>query len=138
MAVELSGRGAGDVRDVVGVGHRYPGEGFAPEQSPPAFDEDEPGGTNRNEGVLDARVARQPVPDRTTQVTGQIVGDEVQIAVGESLRERLQQRQIPSRVACGRSLGQRLPVADRQRALDPDRVGSPLIVHGHIDAVPVW
>src|SRR5258708_19657276 len=62
LAVELSSGGGGDVRDVagVGVGHRHRGEGCAPEPSPPTFDEVQPRRPDGNEGVLDARVVRQP------------------------------------------------------------------------------
>src|SRR5258706_16396992 len=61
VTVELSGGDSGSVGDVVGVGHRRAGEGFAPEKAPPALDEVQPGRADRNEGVLDPRVGGQPV-----------------------------------------------------------------------------
>src|SRR5260370_11291066 len=82
VTVELSGGDTGHGGDVVGVGQRRTGEGCAPEKAPPALDEVEPGGADRNEGVLDPRVGSEPVPDGTTGVAGQVVGHQVKVAVG--------------------------------------------------------
>lgn len=54
MAVELGGRDAGDVGDVVVIGQRLAGEGFAAEDPPPAFNQIEPRRANGKEGVGDA------------------------------------------------------------------------------------
>src|SRR5258708_11328483 len=93
VTVELSGGDAGGVGDVVGVGQRRTGEGFAPEKAPPALDEVEPGGADRNEGVVDPRVGSELVPDGTTGVAGQVVGNQGQVAVGRGVVKRLQQAQ---------------------------------------------
>jgi hypothetical protein len=39
VAVELLSGDAGDIRDIVVIGQRLPGKGFAPEDPPPAFNE---------------------------------------------------------------------------------------------------
>src|SRR5712691_5828808 len=75
LAVEVSGGDTRDVGAVVGVGQRHAGAGCAPKNAPPAFDEIEPGGASGNEGVVDPRVGGQPVPDGTTGVAGQVIGN---------------------------------------------------------------
>jgi hypothetical protein len=137
VTVELSGGDAGGVGDILGVGHRDPGEGCAAEEPPPPFDEVEPGGADRNEGVLDPRVGREPLPDRSTQVASQMVGDQEEIAARLGGVDGVQQRKIARGVACGGGLGQHLPVAHRQRPVPPHFVRSPLIVERHFDAVPI-
>ena len=87
MAVELGSGDAGNVGNVVGVGDRHAGEGFAPEEAPPALDEVEPGSARRDEGVLETRVSGQPVSDRTTGVAREIVGNEVELTPGIGLVE---------------------------------------------------
>ena len=77
MAVELSSGDAGGIGDIVGVGEGCAGERLAAEEAPPACDEVQPGRPHRNEGVLDARMVRQPVADRATEMAGEIVGDEI-------------------------------------------------------------
>jgi hypothetical protein len=59
MAVQLGGRNAGDIRDVVGVGQRRAGKGVAAEDALPPFDEVEPVRTGRKTGVLDAGLVRR-------------------------------------------------------------------------------
>ncbi len=85
----------------------------------------------------DARVVLQPVAHGTTQVAGQIVGDQEEIAVRIRLVERLQQGKVAAGVARGGGLGQCLAVADAQRPVDPDLVRSALIVEGHLAAVAI-
>lgn len=99
MAIELRGGEAGGVGDVGSVGQRDTSEGFAAEDAPPALNEVQPGGPNRDEGVLNAWVARQPVANRATAVAGQVIGDEIERAVGIGLVERLEQIQVASGVA---------------------------------------
>src|SRR5258708_30411775 len=81
MAVELGSGEARDVGEVVVVGQGLTGKRCAPQDAPPAFDEIEPGGPHGNQGVGDARMVRQPVPDRSTEVAGEVVGDQVQVAL---------------------------------------------------------
>src|SRR5260221_4311911 len=85
----------------------------------------------------DARVVLQPVAHGTTQVAGQIVGDQEEIAVRIRLVERLQQGKVAAGVARGGGLGQCLAVPDAQRPVDPDLVRSALIVEGHLAAVAI-
>ncbi len=137
MAVELGGGDSGNIGDVVGVGDRDPGEGFAPEEAPPALDEVEPGGAGWDKGVLDTRVSGQPVPDGATEMAGEVVGNEVEIALGIGLVERVQQRQVACGGARGRGLGQDLAGAYAQRSIDPDLLQSAVIIQRHLDAVAI-
>src|SRR5258708_27066780 len=89
VTVELSGGDAGGVGDVVGVGQRRTGEGFAPEKAPPALDEVEPGGADRNEGVLDPRLGSEPVTDGTTGAAGEAVGDQARAVAWGGAGQRL-------------------------------------------------
>jgi hypothetical protein len=137
MAVELGGGQTGDVGNIVGVRHRYPREGLPPEEAPPAFDEVEPGGADGDEGVLDARMYGQPVPNGATAMAGEIVTNKVEVPLWKGVVERVQQREVSSGIARGGGLGETLPIAHAERAIDPDLVESPLIVQRRFDAVSV-
>lgn len=138
LAVELSSGDAGGIGDIVGVGEGCAGERLAAEEAPPPFDEVQPGRPHGNEGVLDARMVCQPVPDGATEMAGEIVGDEIQVATRIGRSEGVQQREVPRSIARGRRLGQHLPVAYTQRAVDPDLVESALVIQWYLDAVAVW
>jgi len=75
VPIELGGCQTHHVGDVFIVGEGLSGEGFAAEETPPALDQVQPGGADGDEGVLDARVSGQPVPNGTAAVTGEVVGD---------------------------------------------------------------
>jgi hypothetical protein len=137
MPVELGGGQAGGVSDVVCARQRDAGEGFAAEDAPPPFDEVEPGRADWDESVLNTRTPCQPVANRTTAVTGQIVGDQIEVAMRIGVVQRVEQLQVACGIARGRGLGQRLPVADAERAVDPGLLGATLIVQGHFDAVAI-
>lgn len=79
-------------------------------------------------------------------MAGEIVSDEIEIAVRIGVIEGLEQREIAGGVArerergCG--LGQRLSIPDAERTIDPDFIRAALIVQRHFDAVaidgPAW
>jgi hypothetical protein len=93
-----------------------------------------PGRADGNAGVLDARMRHQPVANGTTGMAGQVVGDQVEIALWIRLVEGLQQLQRARRVARGCRLGQHVSVAPAQRPVDPDFVPCPLVIQGRRDA----
>ena len=70
----------------------------------------------------------QPHANGATAVAGQVVGDEVEVALWIGVVKRLEQREVARSIARGRRLGQHLPVPDAQRAIDPDLVGTALRV----------
>jgi hypothetical protein len=135
VAVELSRGDGGDIRDVSGVGDRHAREGFTPEEAPPALDKVEPGGARWDEGVLETRVSGQPVPDRTTAVAREIVGNEIELTLGIGLVECVQERQLAHRVAGGCGLRQDLAGAHAERAVDPHLLQSAVILQRRLDAV---
>jgi len=90
MAIELGRGESSDVREIVGVSERLAGERFTPEDPPPALNEVEPGRANRDEGVLDSRMRREPVANGSTAVAGEIVRDEIEIPVRKDVVQRLQ------------------------------------------------
>src|SRR5713101_6301743 len=132
VAVELSRRGGSDIRDVSGVGYRHAREGFPPEQSPPTFDEVEPRGARWDEGMLKTRVSGQPVPDGPTEMAGEVVGNEIEIARGIGLVERVQQR----KVACGVARGRGLSSGPGRCARTAPRRPRPSPVRGHNPGAP--
>ena len=128
MAVEVSGSHAGGVGDVIGISHCYPGEGCTPEEAPPPFDEIEPGGPRGDEGVVETRMLSQPVPDGTTGVAGEVVGNERESALGRGPVQGVQERQVARGVACGRGLRQDLAIAHTEGAIDPHLLETAVIL----------
>ena len=98
------------------------GERFTAEEPPPALNEVELGGANRDEGMLDPRMRREPVADGSTAVAGEIVRDELQIPMRKGMLQRLQQREVPGGVARGGRLRKDLSVAYAQVSIDTDLV----------------
>lgn len=97
----------------------------------------QPGGAHRNEGMLDPRVLGQPVGDWAAQLAGEVIGDEGEIALGIGPVKGLQEREVASRVAGGRGLGEDLAGAHAQCAVDPDLLQATLIIQRHLDAVAI-
>ncbi len=77
--IELSGRHAGGLRDLLGRGLALPSQGIAAEEPPPALLQIEPAGPCRNEDVLDAGMIDQPGPRLEAGMTTEIVGDDEDI-----------------------------------------------------------
>ena len=70
--------GEGDLRT---VGETLARVGRSAQEAPPALDQVEPTGGNRDEDLPDARVSRQPVADGPARVATQIVRDQIQVAL---------------------------------------------------------
>src|SRR5512146_2790538 len=104
-----------------------PGQCLAPEELPPAADESEPGGADGNERLVDARVSGQPVPNGSTGVAGEIVGEETEVTVRVGAVQGLEQRQVATGVAGRSGLGQGVAITDAQRAVDPDPIEAALV-----------
>jgi hypothetical protein len=49
--------------NIVVIGQGLSSKGFAPEDAPPTFNQVEPYGSHRNEGMLDAGMGFEPFPD---------------------------------------------------------------------------
>jgi hypothetical protein len=137
VAIELGCGDTSHIGNVSAIGQRLPGEGFASKDPPPALDEVEPGSADGDKGVLNTRVGSEPVPDRTTQMAGEVIGDKVEVALGIGPVEGLQQGEVVGRVARWRSLGKDLPIAHAEGAIHPDLFKSAVIVQGRLDAMPI-
>jgi hypothetical protein len=111
MAIEMLRGNTGDVGDIVVIGQRLSGKGFAPKDPPPAFNQVQPGRSHRNEGVLDAGMNVEPLPDGSTGVAGEIVGNQVEVSARVRAVHGLKERQIATGVARKSGLGQRLASA---------------------------
>ena len=113
MAIEVLGGDPGHEGNVVIIGQRLSRKGFAPEDPPPALNEIEPRRSHRNEGVLDAGMGFEPLPDRPAGVAGEVIGNQVEVARRVGAVQGLKELQVPRGVARKSGLGQRVPIADQ-------------------------
>jgi hypothetical protein len=65
MTNEVQGGDTGYEHNIVIIGQRLPSEGFTPEDAPPSLNQIQPGGSHRNEGMLDPRMGLEPFPERS-------------------------------------------------------------------------
>ncbi len=96
-SIELSGRDASGLFDLVGIGKALPGQGIATEETPPALLEIEPAGSCGNKDLMEARMLDEPRAGLGTVVARQGVGEDVHIADRVIRLDILQE----SDVACG-------------------------------------
>jgi hypothetical protein len=80
--VELRSRDARGLFNLLGVGKALPGQRIAAEEAPPAFLQIEPTRSRRNEDVMDAWMPLEPGTRLQTGMTGEIIGDDEQVAFG--------------------------------------------------------
>lgn len=101
--VQLLRRNLGRVFDLVSVCEGLSGKCLASEQTPPGLLQIQPAGTFRDKDLMHSRMRRQPLPNRLTCMTRQIVSDQIQLAFWVCGINRIQEPQITSRVtrACG-------------------------------------
>src|SRR5258708_2584392 len=78
--VELSGSDASGLLNLIRVGKALAGQRIATEKAPPALLQVEPARPSGNEDVMDARMPFQPGACLETVVTGEIIGDDVEVA----------------------------------------------------------
>ncbi len=97
--VELSGRDAGGLLDLLGIGKTLPGERIAAEEPPPTLLQVEPARSGGDEDVMDARMINQPGPRLEAGMTTEIVGDDEQVAGGIVSFDVGEQGDIAFRVA---------------------------------------
>src|SRR5258708_7030842 len=68
-AIELASRHARGESDLGAISETLAGVGSTAQEAPPAFDEIEPSGPDRNKDLLDTRVGGEPLADGATRVT---------------------------------------------------------------------
>jgi hypothetical protein len=81
-SVELAGRELGGSVKLSVVGKALSREGISPEQPPPPFDEVQPAGPGRKRDLMYPGMECQPLLDWAAGVAGEIVRDEVELALG--------------------------------------------------------
>src|SRR5437588_7021238 len=72
VCIELHGRDAGGLLDLLGIGKALPGQRIAAEEPPPALLEVEPTRSRGDEDVMDALMVFQPGTRLETGVTTEI------------------------------------------------------------------
>ncbi len=97
----------------------------------------EPRGPDRNKDLLDPWMGGEPLADGATGVTREVVGDEIEVALGIVAIDGAEQSEIPCGVACRRGLGADLSITDAQRAVDPGFVVAATVDERGFDAVAV-
>ncbi len=97
--VELSGRDARSLRNLVRVGKALSSQAITAEQSPPALLQVEPARPGGNEDVMEPRMLSQPGASLGTVVAGEIVGDDVDVSIGIVSFNALKKSNVVRRVA---------------------------------------
>src|SRR3954447_14501030 len=100
--------------DLLGIGKALSGKGRSTEEPPPPLLEIQPTRSFRDEDLVDSGMRGQPLLNRRALVTGEIVGDEIEIAVRIGLVDCLKQLQVPDGVARRSSQGHLLAVSNPQ------------------------
>src|SRR5512132_787539 len=135
--VELGGGDPGGVGDLVGAGEGLAGQGGLAEDPPPAFLQVEPAGALGDEGVADAGVVFQPGPGALAVVTGEVIGDHVDGALGIGVFGAVEEVLVGGAVAGWGAHGDGLPVGDAQPAVDPGLLRPAGVLQRRLDPVPV-
>jgi hypothetical protein len=136
-AIELGSRHARGKGDLGAVSEALTGIGCSAQEAPPALDQVQPSGPDGNEDLLDTRVRRQPVTDGSAGVTREVVGDEIEVAIGIVAIDGAEQVQIASGIACGSGLGADLPIPDAQSSIDPGFIVAAAVDEGRLDPVAI-
>ena len=78
--IELSGRDAGSLFDLIIVSKTLACQGVTSEEAPPALLQVQPAGSFRDEDVVEARMLCQPGACLSTIVAGKVVSDDENVA----------------------------------------------------------
>src|SRR5512144_3393915 len=99
--VELGGGDPGGVVDLVRVGEGLAGQGGLAEQAPPALLKVEPARADRDEGVGDPGMLRQPLAGGLAVVAGEIVRDDPDLSSRVGLLDQPQEPLVVDAAAGG-------------------------------------
>ena len=97
--IELFGCYPSSEFDLLVVGEVLPGQSLPAEHPPPRLLQVQPGSAFRDEHLLHSRMDAQPLPDRRALMSGEIVGNEIDLSGGIRLLDRLQQSEVAFGVA---------------------------------------
>src|SRR5512135_2505656 len=117
--VELSGRDAGSLLDLLGIGKALSGKSITAEEAPPALLQVEPAGSFGNEEVVNARVLSQPGAGLSAVMAAEIISNDEDVPsriVGFNVGQR---GNVPLGIARSGTPGQQLSIAHPQRSIDP-------------------
>src|SRR4051812_42728977 len=78
--VELSGRDASGLLNLVSIGKTLPSEGISPEEAPSALLKVKPAGSGGNEDVMQMRMLSHPDPSLSTVMAAEIIRDNEDVA----------------------------------------------------------
>ena len=78
--VELRGRHARSLLNLIRIGKTLPGKRIAAEESPPAFLQVQPARTFGNEDVVEPRMLSHPGLSLSTLMAAEIIGDQEDVA----------------------------------------------------------
>jgi hypothetical protein len=78
--IELFGGYPRSQFDLLVVSKVLPGQGFSAEHPPPCLLQVQPGCPLRDEHLLYSRMDGQPLPDRRALMTGEVVGNEIDVS----------------------------------------------------------
>ena len=109
--IELSGRNARGLLNLVGVGKTLSSQSIAAEEPPPALLQVEPARPSGNEDLMEPGMLSQPSAGLGTIVAGEVVGDDEDVARRSVSFDVPKQRDVVRRVARGGALGQLLAIA---------------------------
>ena len=109
--VELSGRDASGLRNLIGVGKALSSQRIAAEEAPPALLQVQPACPCRNEDLMDARMFLQPRPGLEAVMAASVIGDNEDVACGVISFNVRKPRDVAFRVARESTPGQLLAIA---------------------------
>src|SRR5262249_12983401 len=133
--VEMLGRHARRQVDLLGIGEGLAGEGLPAEEAPPAFLQVEPTGPRGEGDGVDARMLPQPLLDRPAGMAGEVVADQVQLALGIGRVQPREEFQVADGVARRRGEGELVAVPHAQRPVDPHLLVAAPVVERRLDPV---
>jgi len=135
-SIELSGRDARGLLDLIRVGKTLPGKRITAEEVPLAFLQVQPECSFRNEDVVEPRMPSHPGTGLGAVMAGEAVSDHEVVAgwiVGFYVG---MQGDVVRRVAQGGTPGQLLVIAHAQRAIDPGFLRAAAVIQQRFDTVP--
>jgi len=135
--IELAGGEVGGGLDLPVIGEALSCKGIPPEQPPPALDKVEPAGAGRHGFLMHAGMLTQPLTDWPAGVTGEVVVDQVEVALGIGGVDGVEELLEAGRIAGGSGEGEDLPITRTQGAIHPDLIRSTPIVEGSLDAMAI-
>ena len=135
--VELSGRDASGLLNLIRVGKALSSQGIAAEEAPPALLQVKPASSSGSEDLMEPRMLSQPSAGLGTVMTGEVVGDDEDVTCHIVGFDVGQQRDVVRRVTRASAVGQLLVIAHAQCSIDPGLLRAATAIHERFDAVSI-